>query len=92
MFYNNKVVKVTAGSVVSDNVAPAIPSDMRITCAVRYGNYLAIGCTYGTSNITIPAGRSQIFIWDTVATTFSDIIDWGEGGFSNSASATNRYH
>lgn len=77
--YNNKLARVTSSDVVSDNVAPAIPSDMRITSVCRYGTYLAIGCAYGTSNITIPSGRSQVFIWDMVSTTFTDIIDWGEG-------------
>ena len=77
--YNNKLVKVNSSGTVSDNVAPAIPSDMRITSVARYGTYLAIGCAYGTSNITVSAGRSQIFIWDMVASTFSDILDWGEG-------------
>ena len=79
IFYNNKVVRVNSSSTVSDNVAPAIPSDMRITSVCRYGTYLAIGCAYGTSNITIPSGRSQVFIWDMTSTTFTDIIDWGEG-------------
>src|SRR3990167_368209 len=79
LFYNNKLVKVNSSGTVSDNVAPAIPSDMRITSVARYGTYLAIGCAYGTSNITVSAGRSQIFIWDMVASTFSDILDWGEG-------------
>src|SRR3990167_7234996 len=77
--YNNKLVKVNSSGTVSDNVAPAIPSDMRITSVARYGTYLAIGCAYGTSNITISAGRSQVFIWDMTSSTFSDILDFGEG-------------
>ena len=79
LFYNNKVVRVNSSGTVSDNVAPAIPSDMRITSVTRYGTYLAIGCAYGTSNITISAGRSQVFIWDMTSSTFSDILDFGEG-------------
>src|SRR3990167_4899233 len=35
--YNNKLVKVNSSGTVSDNVAPAIPSDMRITSVARYG-------------------------------------------------------
>src|SRR3990167_6687379 len=77
--YNNRLARVNASGVVSDNVAPAIPSDMRITSVSRYGTYLAIGCAYGTSNITISAGRSQVFIWDMTSSTFSDILDFGEG-------------
>ena len=77
--YNNKLVRVNSSGTVTDDVAPAIPSDMRITSVTRYGTYLAIGCAYGTSNITISSGRSQVFIWDMTATTFSDILDFGEG-------------
>ena len=80
LFYNNRVVKVSSASVVTDNVMTQIPSDMRIVSACRYGSYIAIGCAYGTSNITKPSGRSQVFIWDMVTdTTVSDVIDWGEG-------------
>jgi hypothetical protein len=78
--YNNKLVRVNSSSVATDDVAPAIPSDMRITSITRYtGGYLAIGCAYGTSATAIPMGRSQVFIWDMVSTTFSDVVDWGEG-------------
>lgn len=80
IFYNNRVVTVSAASVVTDNVFTAIPSDMRITSVCRWGNYLAIGCAYGTSNINISAGRSIVVLWDMVSsTTASDVIDWGEG-------------
>src|SRR3990167_7353643 len=80
LFYNNKVVRVSPAGAVTDNVCSAIPSDMRITSACRWGSYIAIGCAYGTSNLTIPSGRSQVFIWDMVTTTtVSDVIDWGEG-------------
>src|SRR3990167_8048154 len=78
--YNNKLVRVNSSGTVTDDVSPAIPSDMRITSVTRYtGGYLAIGCAYGTSATATPAGRSQVFIWDMVSTTFSDVVDWGEG-------------
>lgn len=80
LFYNNKVVTVSAAGAVSDNVFTTIPSDMRITSATRYGSYLAIGCAYGTATTTKPVGRSVVVIWDMVqTTTASDVIDWGEG-------------
>src|SRR3990167_4513145 len=80
IFYNNRVVSINASSTVSDNVFTAIPSDMRITSVCRWGNYLAIGCAYGTSNINITAGRSVVYLWDMSSTTTpSDVIDWGEG-------------
>ena len=46
MFYNNKVVSITAAESVSDNVFTAIPSDMRITSVTRYGTYLAFRSAY----------------------------------------------
>lgn len=80
LFYNNKVVRVNSSGTVTDDVAPAIPSDMRITSVTRYtGGYLAIGCAYGTSATATPAGRSQVFVWDMTSTTFTDVVDWGEG-------------
>ena len=80
LFYNNRVVTVSAAEAVSDNVFTTIPSDMRITSVARYGTYLGIGCAYGTSAITKPFGRSIVVIWDMVqTTTASDVIDWGEG-------------
>src|SRR3990167_10396716 len=62
MFYNNKVVSITAAESVSDNVFTAIPSDMRITSVARYSSYLGIGCGYGTSATTKPVGRSIVVI------------------------------
>jgi len=80
MFYNNKVVKVDSAGTATNDVFTAIPSDMRITSACRYGSYLAIGCAYGTASTSSPAGRSQVYLWDMSDTTYaSDIIDWGEG-------------
>ena len=80
LFYNNKVVRVSPAGVATDNVFSAIPSDMRIVSACRWGSFIAIGCAYGTSNTGIPSGRSQVFIWDMVTTTTAnDVIDWGEG-------------
>src|SRR3990167_9341982 len=80
MFYNNKVVRVSSAGAITDNVMTAIPTDMRITSACRFGSYLAIACAYGTSNTALPSGRSQVYIWDYVTTaTVSDIVDWGEG-------------
>lgn len=81
MFYNNKVVRVASdGTTITDDVCTALPSDMRITSACRYGSYIAIGMAYGTLNTASPAGRSQVFIWDMVTTaTVADVIDFGEG-------------
>src|SRR3990167_9320846 len=78
--YNNKVVKVSAAGAVTDNVTPALPSDMRITSLAQWGNYIMIGMAYGTSATASPTGRSKIYQWDGSSTTsFNDIIDWGEG-------------
>lgn len=80
MFYNNKVVRVSSANAVTDDVFSAIPTDMRITAAARWGSYLAIAVSHGTSATALPSGRSQVYIWDYVATsTAVDVIDWGEG-------------
>ena len=80
MFYNNKVVRVTPAGVATDDVCQAIPSDMRITSACRWGNYLAIACAYGTSATATPSGRSQVFLWNMLTdTTVDDVLDFGEG-------------
>lgn len=78
--YNNKVFKVSSAGAVTDNVTPALPSDMRITSMTRWGNYIMIGMAYGTSATASPTGRSIVYQWDGSSTTvFNDIIDFGEG-------------
>ena len=80
LFYNNKIARINSSGSLTDNVMTAIPSDMRITSVARWGSYLVIACAYGTSNITPPSGRSQLYIWDYVTTTtVNDVIDLGEG-------------
>src|SRR3990167_7875256 len=80
LIYNNKVARVNSSGSLTDNVMTAIPSDMRITSAARFGSYLVFACAYGTSNITPPSGRSQLYIWDYVTdATVEDVIDLGEG-------------
>lgn len=80
MFYNNKVIRVSAAGVAVDDVLAGLPSNMRITSACRYGSYIAIGMAYGTSATSSSAGESKVFLWDMVDTTYvADVIDWGEG-------------
>ena len=78
--YNNKLIKISSAGAVSDNVTPALPSDMRITSLTKSGNYIMIGMAFGTSATASPTGRSIVYQWDGSSTTvFNDIIDWGEG-------------
>ena len=80
LFYNNKIVRISPAGAVSDDVLTAIPSDMRVTSATRWGNYIMAGLAYGTSATAIPMGRSLAIQWDMVTTTtVNDVIDWGEG-------------
>src|SRR3990167_399876 len=80
LFYNNRVVTVSAAEVVSDNVFTPLPSDMRITSVARFGAYLMIGMAYGTATTTPPIGRSIVVQWGMNSTTTpSDTLDWGEG-------------
>ena len=79
LFYNNKVVRVSPAGAVTDDVF-ALPSDMRIVSAARYGTYIAIGLAYGTGATQSPSGRSLVILWDMSSTTVpSDVVDWGEG-------------
>lgn len=76
MFYNNKVVRVSSASAVTDAVL-TLPADGRITNACVYGNYLAIAWASGT---TLSAGgRSRVYLWNLTAPDVSESIDWGEG-------------
>ncbi len=78
--YNNKLIKISSGGAVTDDVTPALPSDMRITSLAQWGNYIMIGMAYGTSATAIPVGKSKMFQWDGSSTTaFNDTIDMGEG-------------
>ena len=80
LFYNNRVVTVSAAGAVSDNVFTTLPSDMRITSVARFGAYLMLGMAYGTATTTKPVGRSIVVQWDMNSTTTpSDTLDWGEG-------------
>lgn len=76
IFYNNKVVRVSAAGAVTDAVL-TLPSDGRITNACVYGNGLAIAWAQGTT--ASQGGRSKVFIWDLVSSDVSETIDWGEG-------------
>ncbi len=78
--YNNKIFKVSSAGAITDDVTPALPSDMRITSLAVWGNYIMIGMAYGTSATASPTGRSKVYQWDGSSTTvFNDVIDWGEG-------------
>lgn len=76
MFYNNKVVRVSSASAVTDAVL-TLPSDGRITSACNYGNYIAIAWAKGTTLTS--GGYSKVFLWDLVSSDVSEAIDWGEG-------------
>ena len=80
IFYNNKVVRINSAGTATDDVLTALPSNMRITSACRWGSYLAIGMAYGTSATATPAGPSLVFLWDQVTTaSVADVLEWGEG-------------
>jgi hypothetical protein len=49
------------------------PLDYYPMCIESYGENLAIGCSFGTSN-SINQGSSALFIWDTISDSFSRII------------------
>lgn len=77
MFYNNKVVRVTAGNSFSDNVVP-LPTGYKITGACLWGNYIAIGMSITTINGGA-FGDSLVVLWDPTLDNFSEIIPFGDG-------------
>lgn len=76
IFYNNKVVRVSAAGTVTDAVL-TLPSDGRITSATMFGDYMAIGWASGTTLSS--GGRSKLYIWNLSATDVTDSVDMGEG-------------
>lgn len=78
--YNNKIIRISPAGAVTDDVTPALPSDMRITSLAVWGNYIMIGMAYGTSATASPTGRSKVYQWDgSSMDVFNDVVDWGEG-------------
>ncbi len=59
-----------------DATVLTLPSNLVITSATPYGNYLAIGCKSSTG-----VGNSIVFLWDRDSSlaTISQKIDWGLG-------------
>ena len=72
--YDNKIAQITSAASFTADAAPSISADYIITSLAEYGTYLAIGCKSASGLFS-----SKVFLWDMVATTFVDIIDWGGG-------------
>lgn len=74
MFYSNKVVRVTSGGSVTDDVVP-LPTGYTIKGACLYENaYLAIAMNLGGTS-----GKSIVVLWDPTLSNFSEVIDFGDG-------------
>lgn len=85
-FTDNRVHKLN--NTVWTGDALTLPSNMKITCAAPYGNYLAIGCvTLGSLD-----QRSIVFLWDrdSSLTTLTSRIDFQEGAITHLATLDSR--
>lgn len=74
IFYNNIVVRVYPSGTVQDQ-ALKLPTNLKITSACNFGNYMAIGCS-PTSTYN---GVSKVFLWNLYSPDVQEVIDWGEG-------------
>lgn len=74
IFYNNIVVRIYPSGTVQDQ-ALKLPTNLKITSATNFGNYLAIGC----SPTSIYNGVSKVFLWNLYSPDVQEVIDWGEG-------------
>lgn len=78
----NKLAKIDSALTFSDISAASsilLPSSYLITSLAEYGNYLAIAA----KDVNY-IGNSKVFLWDrdTSLTTFSEVIDWGDGALN----------
>ena len=74
IFYNNIVVRIYPSGTVQDQ-ALKLPTNLKITSACNFGNYMAIGC----SPTSIYNGTSKVFLWNLYSPDVQEVIDWGEG-------------
>lgn len=74
IFYNNIVVRIYPSGTVQDQ-ALKLPTNLKITSACNFGNYMAIGCS-PTSTYN---GVSKVFLWNLYSPDVQEVIDWGEG-------------
>lgn len=74
IFYNNIVVRIYPSGTVQDQ-ALKLPTNLKITSACNFGNYMAIGC----SPTSVYNGVSKVFLWNLYSPDVQEVIDWGEG-------------
>lgn len=74
IFYNNIVVRIYPSGTVQDQ-ALKLPTNVKITSACNFGNYMAIGC----SPVSIYNGTSKVYLWNLYSPDVQEVIDWGEG-------------
>jgi len=74
IFYNNIVVRIYPSGTVQDQ-ALKLPTNLKITSACNFGNYMAIGCS-PTSSYN---GVSKVFLWNLYSPDVQEVVDWGEG-------------
>ena len=74
IFYNNIVVRIYPSGTVQDQ-ALKLPTNLKITSACNFGNYMAIAC----SPTSIYNGVSKVFLWNLYSPDVQEVIDWGEG-------------
>ncbi len=85
-FFHDNFVHQLNDTVWDDKVL-TLPSNLKITSACAYGNYLAIACTTLGSVV-----NSVVYLWDRDSSlaTLSEIIDFGEGEIRHLANLNNK--
>lgn len=74
IFYNNIVVRIYPSGTVQDQ-ALKLPTNLKITSACNFGNYMAIGTAPKDSF----NGVSKVFLWNLYSPDVQEVIEWGEG-------------
>ena len=87
-FFRNNVVSRQNAAVAFEPAVLTLPSNMKITAACPYGNYLAIACvTKGTAEVS-----SVVFLWDRDSSiaTLTERLDFGKGEIVHLANLDNK--
>ena len=87
-FFRNNVVSRQNGTASFETAVLTLPSNMKITTACPYGNFLAISCvTKGIADYS-----SIVYLWDrdSTITTLTERIDFGKGNIVHLATLDNK--
>ncbi len=85
-FFSDNIVSRQNGAAAFEAAVLTLPSDLKITSATPYGNYLAIACvTKGNADY-----RSVVYLWDRDAISWNFQINFGKGAIQHLANLDNK--